>query len=225
MNPLMQGGMVSVPGLPPPPALEHYLLESPWLLALVIVGIGVVGFLVLWFVGRGRQGLKVVGMALVLAGVLVGLAQFVETTREQLMARTKALVDAAVVADTAELRGMVGDSVQVRIGLDAPPGMFLRDSLFKSLNDHFGKGGRYTITAHWVGAMQAAMDGPDAAQTQTRVIAKSDALLYDVPQGSAWRVDWRREGDEKAGVWRMVGLTLVEMDGVGLDSLRSEARP
>src|SRR5262245_3222985 len=85
--------------LPSPPFLEHYLLEDPIPLALILLGAAVVTLFVLNRKGKLRRGVAI-GAALALAAAGVwALASIVSTNRERAADATDRLVGAAARVD------------------------------------------------------------------------------------------------------------------------------
>lgn len=201
-----------VPLLPDPPAIEHYLLESPWMACAVLVIAGFVGLIVLNRQGKAGRGVQVAGAGILLAAVVFVLATVVKTEREALAERTLELVARTATVDTAGLSPLLSDRVAVSTSLALPIAIpvdkaTLLDSVRKTLGES------YRIEKHTTGRVRAVIDGQNTARTQVRVwvtLAKGQAY-YDAPVGSWWRIEWRKEGDE----WRVVTLTLQQVDGLG----------
>lgn len=198
----------TVPTLPRPPLLAHYVLEQPWpLVATLVVG----GCLAAWLLNqraRARLGLAV-GAGLVLLGAAVAIVgSAVTTTRETLIARTVDLIAATARADTAALNSILARDVSLRFYTTSR--RYSRDELLGLVRRYPGE--QYPVESHRQESLSASVDGPNAARTQVRAITHStSATIYNVPVGSWWRVEWRREAD---GEWRVSGLECLQIDGL-----------
>lgn len=177
-----------VPALPAAPAWEVWLLETPLIVAGVLVALGVAGL-----VRRGRVW-RSAGAALIAAGLGVYAAGFlIETPRETLVGRTHELVAAASSADAGALRGVLDEGAAVV----APRG--------RSRGFPVAYAGREAIIAAAVSRLpglgigrvvvlevRSAVDGPEVGRTHVRVRAEGEGGAW---LGHAWwEIDWvRRE--------------------------------
>ena len=196
--------------LPRPPLLQVYLLEQPWYMAIGLAAAGIAAFFVLNRAGKLREGLLLAtgGITLGAAVLLVGL--MVTTERERLMRQTSLLVDAAAGVDTAALDPMLDDPVTVWLGSN--PTKMSREELLNKVRDALG--GQYRVRDQRTGGLQVVLDGERQARTQVRVWVRAEAMGYDVPIGSWWRIDWRRSDTTPGAPWRVYGLTLMQVDGM-----------
>lgn len=197
-----------VPSLPAPPALEHYLLENPWPLVIVLVVAALVAAALLNRRARGRQALLAAGGLLIVAGAVIAAAALVTTTRETLIQRTRELVDATAKADIAALQDMLASDVELRtffFDRGRPRGELLDD-----VRRYMGQ--EYPVQSHREDSAQATIDGRNAARTQVHVVVRArEVTMYDVPVGSWWRIEWRKDDD---GQWRVRGLECLQLDVV-----------
>jgi hypothetical protein len=204
-----------VPRLPDPPALAHYFLESPWFAVVGLVLGGALALIVLNRQGRAGLGAGMMLAGFALAAMVAVVALLVETQRELLIRQTRELVARTAAADTAALGPMLSDRVSFSSSL--PLGQALpvdKESLLDSVRTNLGQS--YRIAEHSTGGEQATIDGANTARTQLRVWVElnRDQAITGAPIGSWWRIDWRLEGDQ----WRVSGLTLMQLDGLGVGS-------
>lgn len=199
-----------VPRLPDPPALTHYLLESPWFAVVGLALGGAIALIVLNRRGQAGLGVKIMLAGIVLAAMLAVVAHFVETQREGLIRQTRELVARTAAADTAALRPMLSDRVNVvsALPLTLPVD---KQTLLDRVRQELGEA--HPIAEHSTGGEQASIDGVNTARTQLRVWVQlhRDQAITGAPIGSWWRIDWRKESDE----WRVATITLTQLDGLG----------
>lgn len=198
----------AVPSLPAPPAVQHYLLENPWPTAIVLAVCGLVVAAILNRQGQSRRAvLTAVGLFLA-AGAVVATSSLVTTTREALIHRTRLLIDAAARADTESLRDMLASDADLRAAFLT--GDWGRDRLLDGVQRYLGQ--QYPIQSHREDSARAIIDGPNAARTQIHVVVRAkEATMYDVPVGSWWRIEWRKDAD---GVWRVRGLECLQLSAI-----------
>jgi hypothetical protein len=203
-----RGDTPTVSTLPAPPPLEHYLFESPWLPAVVLVFAAIVATWALNRRARAKQGALVGVGLLVLAGAVVLTAQMVTTTRESLIARTRELVAYTAKADTTALSDLLGGDVLLRAYFFQEP--MPKDVLLGRVERYMGR--EYPVESHKVDSASAVIDGRNAARTQVHVVVHNpSATMYNVPVGSWWRIEWRLDKD---GEWRVTGLECLQLDVV-----------
>lgn len=199
-----------VPRLPDPPALTHYLLESPWFAVVGLALGGAIALVVLNRQGRASLGAGIMLVGFALAVLLAVVAYLVETQRERLIRQTRELVTRTAAADTAALRPMLSERVNVvsALPLTLPVD---KETLLDRVRQELGEA--HPIAEHSTGGEQASIDGVNTARTQLRVWVQlhRDQAITGAPIGSWWRIDWRKEGDE----WRVATITLMQLDGVG----------
>ena len=201
-----------VPRLPDPPAITHYLLESPWFAVVGLALAGAIALIVMNRRGRAGQGATIMLAAFALAALVAIVASLVEPQREALIRQTRELVARTAAVDTAALGPMLSDRVSITstptLGITLPVD---KASLLESVRRYLGD--TFRIVNHSTGGEQASIEGSNTARTQLRVWVEldRDQAMIGAPIGSWWRIDWRREGDQ----WRVSGLTLMQLDGVG----------
>ncbi len=198
----------SIPTLPSPPTIEHYLFENPWPAVIVLTLGALVVATALNRQGRSRQA-RLAAVGLLAGAIAVGVtASLVTTTREVLIQHSKSLVNATAAADLASLRDMLASDAELRAAFLTQT--WTRDRLLDGVEQYLGQ--RYPIQSHGEDSIRATIDGPNAARTQMHVVVRStDATAYDVPIGSWWRIEWRKSDD---GTWRVRGLECLHLSAV-----------
>lgn len=198
-------GKVDVPGIAEPGLVEQWVLSNPWPLTLVLLGMGVGGFLVLARLGRpARQGLAVLVTGVILGVVVAGVGTFVTTDREVIMERTRELVERAVKADGAGIGEILGEQAQLRgIGRQA----IGRERLLSLINSDMR--GRYEVKEHRVRTLRGVIDPVGGALTQVEVVVTP--AQFGFPIGSWWQIRWQKDG---AGVFRVLSIECQQIDGV-----------
>lgn len=194
--------------LPRPPLLSHHVLEQPWPAAGALVIGGILAAWVLNQRARAKAGV-VAGAALcLLAGAVLLAGAIITTTRETLIQQTRELIATTARADTTALDRLLARDVTFR--LFTTDRRYTREQLLDLVRRYPGE--LYPVESHREERAAASIDGPNAARTQVRVVTRSAAAtLYDLPLGSWWRLDWRRDGD---GAWRVTGIECLRIDGV-----------
>jgi hypothetical protein len=209
-----QSAQAAVPMLPKPPVLELVFFESPLLLCGSLVVVAIIILVLGNRHGRLRPaGVAAAGMVIV-AGVIFALAGAVETTREHLAGRTRALVDLVARADLSELSQQLDAKCQLRLGLSGPA--MDRSSLLAAVGRY--PGSEFPISEHSVLEVHAVIDGKNLARTQARLRLRTKSTLYDLPVTCWFRIDWRADlspDGTPLEPWRVAGVTLVQLDGVG----------
>lgn len=204
--------MGTVSPLRSPPLVEHLLLETPWPLAIGLVGVGLA---LLWFLnrnGRGRAGLLALGASATLALVVVGLAALVTTDRERIGQQTRRLVGAAATLDQATLREVLDPRVVVPLPRLVGGNRVAGIENVLGLVDQY-PGGQYPVGEHDIQGVQAQIDGASVGVTQVRVRVRLKSGGYEGPMGTWWRIDWQRES---GGQWKATGVKLLFVDGIGM---------
>ncbi|MBI1189452.1 MAG: DUF4440 domain-containing protein [Tepidisphaera sp.] len=198
---------------PTPPAplsetygIEHYTLESP--LAIVLVLMVAAG--VCWVVlrpSRRRVG-TIASLSLALAGLgLLAAAHFIDTPREQVTASVSQLVDAVASADTRRADALLAPGAAIYDFERSSP--VSKDEILSRISSDFARGARYELDDHAVLVVQVAFDSPTAAKTQVKVRVSSKA--WGGPYFSWWRMDLARDG---AGPWRITGIQPLVVPGM-----------
>ncbi|MFG0283069.1 MAG: hypothetical protein ACF8R7_01485 [Phycisphaerales bacterium JB039] len=192
------------PSLPTAPLADRLLLDNPVPAVLALLAAGLIGLWLLRRAGRGRLGLAAGGAGVALAIAAYVAATVIETPREALKGRTRALIGAVAEVDTRALDDLLDGSVQVRL-----TGAGIRlDALGKG--EIIGRAeeymtGAYAVDEWSVTSLQAVADGPEVGRTQVRVRVIPEATRF--PTSSWWAVDWELIG----GAWRAVEIELLQV--------------
>ena len=200
-NPLNPLRVDAPPDLPPPPFFDRYVLESPWLVGVVLVALAVVAA----YGARGKKwslpvagGLAALGAAVIAAGMLV------TTPREQVQADARELVAAVAAADAGRTGALLHPDVRMVYFLSGPDGIG-RDEILNLVRNELG--GRYRVSEAIVREVQVQLLSPASARAQLRVTVTSASGIPNLP---FWRIDWRLQG----GQWRAVGIQPLAIAGV-----------
>lgn len=197
--------------------VDQWVLESPLVLALGLVLVGIVVGLVLRGRTDGGGRLKVAPAVLVLLGVGVyGLGQFVRTPRERAVWVVRDLVAAVARGDAADaggrpgLEALLGPKVQIVSGVNvggfAPIDGMDRGAILERVRRDFAKGGLMEVKETGWLKDDAIVDGTRAV-VQAKVRVTSAQMGY--PLLSWWRVELERDGDG----WRAVGIMPLAIGG------------
>lgn len=197
---------VTVPMLPDPPMLEHMVFESPW---MAVAGLVVLGLLSAWLLsrqGRRRAALVAGIIGPALGAALAVTASVVTTTRERLIADTHDLVAATAAADVTRLESFLAPDLTLRVfwvNRGHP-----RAEVLDLVRQY--PGGQTPVKSWRINQSSASIDGPNAARTQVHVTTRSpSATLYDIPMGSWWRIEWRKDPDQ---TWSVRGIECLQGD-------------
>ncbi len=199
---LAQAPWATPPHLPAPPEVSHYLLERPVLAGAVLLLFAAVAL----FGGRAQGRPKpaaIIGAVFALLAVAIFLAgTFIRTDRERLLERTRDLVDAVRVGDTAAAGDILAENLVVNagggsIGLD-------RDAILAAI-DLFPE--QLAIEGHRVEQRRASIDGDGLGRSQLQV---RGGPAGGGPNITWWEFSWRRAGDER---WRIHTIDLLLVNG------------
>ncbi|MCK4872239.1 MAG: hypothetical protein KAS72_05905 [Phycisphaerales bacterium] len=192
-----------VPDLAKPPALVHYTLENP-----VPVGVGLLALAVILLfaanrLGRLRKGLPIVGGVLAISVLIFVLAAVIETGRERVTDRTRALIDLIALGDDAKVGLILSEDVSFHIG--RYPRMH-RKKLILRLIRHVRA--RDLIASHSVRDVRAEQSSPTRATTQ--VLVHAVTTYSGIPTPTWWQIQWQREPD---GAWRVTEMHWLTLAG------------
>jgi hypothetical protein len=195
----------------PPSPLVHYTLESPYLLAGVLVVASILVLLIANRSGKLRKALTPTLVLLVVAALVVGVARSVDTTREQVIARTGGLVDAVVALDYGAIEDVLATDVELR----TKDGFarLKRGSIMDSIRLIETMDG---IASHRIRELDADGQGAEARSYLHIVVTPEQT---GVPTPTEWLITWGR-GDD--GVWRITEMLWLSYRGKepGLGMLR-----
>lgn len=187
------------PPLPDPPFLAHYVLESPWALAVFILLLGLLTWKFLAPRLPPARGRFLTGFFVVCAVFVVFAAHFVETPREQVSKAAKQLVADVAAADTLRVRAALAPDAALYWWLN-PDGLPL-DGILDRIDRDFSGNGQYRVKEHAILEVQAQSDDPTRARVQMKVRVTSQA--QGVPLISWWRLDYALG---PAGSWQVTGI-------------------
>jgi len=205
MNPLIPDP-AAIPELPSPPLFEQLLFENQWLLAVILVVIGLAVCLVMFKAGRRRAGGLTLLIMAVLASVAVLVSTKVVTAREQMEARSRELVRATIEGDTPALREILAENARLTGGFAVIRSAGNREQLLALVESDVQ---RFSgIDNYRVLEVRAHRDGPNLGRTHVRVRVGQEGGYINF---SWWRLDWRDPGD---GTWRAVGIEPLWVQGL-----------
>ena len=211
-NPL--AAAANVPRLPDPPLIPHYFLENPWPVAITLVIIAAIGLMFLLQRNKARQGMQVMLAGIALGSAVLLLAYLVTTEREVLDRRTRELAELAAKVRLPELRDYLTE--ESRIGSYwQVTGIHGRADALEAVRHTLGD--QFPVETCEVGEVQAVLDGANIARTQAHVLVKpkkEEQQVYGTGIGAWVRIEWRREDQ---GPWRASAITILEVDGLGLN--------
>ena len=184
----MQNNIVepsSLPPLPQPGPIEHWVLEQPLLPAAVLLFVA----LAIPFALRHTKHFRRVGIPVALAATLLGVGVYLFgsltiTDREMLQLRSRDLVQSVAEGDQTTLRAMLDKDARLASVFASAQGADRIVTLAISRNPG-------VVRSAEVGEVNAGLFGPQVATTQIRVRTKGDMF----PTLSWWRVDWTRPSD------------------------------
>jgi len=174
--------------LPPPPALEHMLLENPAWPVVCLIAVAAALWTLAHRQDKAALGWAAIGAAAAGAGVFA-LAHFVDTERERMAARTQALVDAVVARDVETVRGMMTEDAALSV-----QGLRVAQHDLPARADRAMQ--QYPVTHHRIHDLKASADSADRGRTQMSL----RTLILNKPVRTGWIFAWRR-GDD--GAWRL----------------------
>ena len=185
------------PPLPDPPLLSHYLLERTTLPFAILLGAGVLCFIIL----NARKPAKARRTALIflLAGIaLIITGEFVHTPREKAIESTKELVHAVASGDTRTVDAALAP--QAAVYSDASPQGQPKAVILDKVGSSFGPNGQAPIEDHAILEVQAYIANPKLAQVQVKV---RTTFRGGGPILSWWRLDMTPKAD---GRWEVSAI-------------------
>lgn len=192
--------------LPGAPLMHHLFLESPALLAVLLVGLSIVTFAVLAMRGKPRVARIAVACGALTAGTVIAISMLIETDREKIGTLTKEMISAVAAGDAATLDTILADDAVLLSPLSGQP-LPKSDVLARVATD-FRPGGRYHIRDHRVLELQAEAEDTPRGRVQVKV----RVTPADGPPTPVWvRIDYEKDA---AGQWRAGGIAVVSMGGI-----------
>jgi hypothetical protein len=187
--------------VPPPSFWSHLFLESPWPAIGGLIG----AWAVLRVIGaRRQQGLKLriaAVTALGLAAALAVLAWAVTTDREQVQARTEALVEATQPLDRGTLDQLIQPDAAITV--EGGPRLTTYAALGPALD-------RLEVASQSLSELEAGVATADEAVSRVALSTRLAEPAMPRPAPSEWRFHWRRDDQ---GRWRVREVVLVEVNG------------
>jgi hypothetical protein len=194
------------PALPASGAWERYLYEQPLGLCVLLVGIGVIGALGLNLREKRKAAAGMVLGCVVAAGGVWGIAASVTTTREELIAHARELINATAAGDAARVQEMLTtDAVLYLPHFSGPERM---ERIVSRVGSDLARGGSYEVREHRIRELQAVADAPQRGRVQVKVIVTLQSTGYPIP--SWWRLDLERGS---GGEWRTSGISMLSIGG------------
>lgn len=202
IHPLLAAGSGSV--------LDRWVFEQPWPLGVGLLGAGMLVMYVLAARGEWKRGIGA-GGALVLAGALVLIAGYmVTTTREHLVARGGAFVDAFFAADASA----VGEMLDPAFRLSAA-GREARGVDREAIKRLASGSAAFQVKQYDYAEQPGGSAAESSATTRFRVRVYTPLRGYSgVPLTTMWEAQWSRSGGT-GGAWAITSLDLLDSsDGV-----------
>lgn len=196
-------GGANIPPLPGAPLIERFFLTNPWPMMVIMAIAAIAVFVVLNARGKIKVALISAAVLLAAAAAIVLVATLIQTDREHMQARTRELVKAVAEVDRPALESLFSDDLTIRV-FRVPPDAD-KDQIIAAVETQIGR--LYKVNDYAVLEVQATLDGPRVARTQTRVRVGSD--MGAIP--SWWRLDWVLEND---AVWRVRRIEALWIPGV-----------
>lgn len=195
--------MIPRMGPQPPSPLSHLVLESPWLLVIGIVAVGVV----LRLVGRQRGNrnlMRAWWVALAAAALVINLAHFVTTDRERLLQHTRGLLDATTPIKVPDIMAyLTSDAVLV-----GPEGetWYRRDDLPPELESVARHLPIASQSLRYIEA-EARSDDQGLVMIDLRTTT-TEGFGAQAPLPSKWLLTWRKDDQ---GRWRISRIQALEI--------------
>lgn len=207
-SPLFEPEPSALPAIEPPSAWSHAVFEEP-MMAMIVVGlIGVVVVLIFRSRGQLQRGLIGLGVAGLAVGGLWMTSTMVQTDRELVSDRARALVVAVAVGDRMGMSGLMGDGVVVQSRFASAKG---RDRVIALAAARVPG----LVESVSVSEIQADFPGPRVGRTMVKV--RVDGSY--VPSSSWWMIhwewgEWGERGDESDDGWVAVYIEPLWIQGV-----------
>ena len=188
--------------LPAPPIVGRVLFESQ--IAAPVVA-GAIGLVVVASLARaGQVGRARVALVIAIVATL-GLAILnwaVSTPREQLEARTRALVTAVAFGDTAAVEDMIAKRCVLRVDGDGADVREPRDFVLGRIGVV-----SHAIETHAARIVSSIADTPTSGRVRFSVRAnvRGGGVNFTV-----WLAEWRKDAD---GAWRLYTLDWKKLNG------------
>ena len=201
--PILPSNMLAgLASLPAPPLPARILFESQVAAPLGAAAVGLV--LVAALARQGKTTAARIALAVAAVGIVaLALSNWTVTTpREQLEARTLALVDAVAINDAATVEDMLSKRLVLRVNSNEAE---IRDPRALVLAEMGNV--QQAIESHNAKAVASITDTAISGRVRFSVRAsiKGGGINFTV-----WLTEWRKDPD---GVWRLYGLDWKKLNG------------
>lgn len=205
MQRLIAQAAAAAPELPRPEPFDHYLFEQPWPLSISLAALGLVILFALNARGEARKGL-IAGLGFVgIGGIVVALAQFVETDREKIVRLSREVIRLTIESDVAGVRPLVAPDL--RVGTIDRDGFNLNRDQFLGIVTNLPVAG----IRDWSSSPKAgSIDGPNTGRVDYRVRVATSGGMYSGPMPTVWRFTWRQS---REGEWTLIDLACISFFG------------
>ena len=192
-----------LPSLPKPSPIDHWIFESPYLPALVLLAVGIFVFFLLRHSKHAKKiGLPTLAITSILAGVVFALGTLVKTDSENLKSRSQELVQATANADQAALSNLLDEHAAVKTAFGSASS---KDKIIALVRAK----GTTNIESASTREIRVGIYGQQVARTQIKVRVAGDML----PSNSWWQIDWTRP-DTTSDQWVATDIEPLWIQGV-----------
>ena len=191
--------------MPEPPSsslITHYLLENPWPVGLVLLGIGVVTAYTALREGSSPR-LRLAAVAAGLGAITLTLGGMITTSGEHAQRVVESLVNAVVTEDIVGGMALISDDAVMNSGSIQAPG-FNRQAIEGAFNR---LAQRYSIESNLIMSMRGYAVGD--ARAEVHITCRT--IVDGFPAVSRWVLDVRRTGDDRQ--WKVTRLTCISING------------
>lgn len=192
--------------MPDPPSVNlitRYLFESPWAVAVLLLGVAGV---LAW--QGAREGLwkrvQVAGVLVLAAAGVVATASVVTTAGEHGERITRQFVEAAVSNDLTAANRLLAADATLAVGSPKNPGIDLA-----AIQSHLARLRNYQITGNRITSLRGYGTDDDRAVVHLACLTDGGGV-YSGRVPSQWVLDVRREAD---GTWTIKRLTCISIAG------------
>jgi len=193
----------SLPELPKPGFIDHWMLESPLPLSLVCLALGLIGFGILrQRTPTQRFALPSLGIGIALSIAFLVIGTLTTTDAEHLTDRARQLVQAAADGDESILQTLLGEQVRIESSFVSQSGRARIITLASSR-------GAPMIESATIKEIRVGLYSPQMARTQIKIRVKADMI----PPTSWWTIDWSRPSPD-ADNWVVTHIEPIWIQGL-----------
>jgi hypothetical protein len=171
----------SLPQLPKPGFIDHWVFESPIPLALACIALGFIALGILRHTKASKLAPLFPVLGLVLAGSIFLIGQLTTTDAEHLTDRARQLVQATAKGDERALQSLLAEQVRIESSLVSQSGRARIITLASTR-------GSPMIQSATTKEIRVGLLGDQLARTQIKIRVKGDMI----PPTSWWTLDWTR---------------------------------